>query len=39
MNREHQFNIWYWIAALLLILAFQGWWQRRPLRNAPDRVM
>ncbi|MCS6891959.1 MAG: ATP-dependent zinc metalloprotease FtsH [Rhodovarius sp.] len=27
MNRQQQFNIWYWIAAALLILFFQGWWQ------------
>ena len=27
MNRQQQFNIWYWIGAFLLLLLFQGWWQ------------
>ena len=27
MNREQQINIWYWIAAFLLLMLFQSWWQ------------
>ncbi|MEH6773250.1 MAG: ATP-dependent zinc metalloprotease FtsH [Cereibacter changlensis] len=27
MNREQQINIWYWIAAFVLLLLFQSWWQ------------
>ena len=27
MNKEQQFNIWYWIAAFLLLMLFQFWWQ------------
>ena len=27
MNKQQQFNIWYWIGAFLLLLLFQGWWQ------------
>ncbi|MFN3993128.1 MAG: ATP-dependent zinc metalloprotease FtsH [Tabrizicola flagellatus] len=27
MNKEQQINIWYWIAAFLLLMLFQSWWQ------------
>ncbi|MCX7643893.1 MAG: ATP-dependent zinc metalloprotease FtsH [Rhodobacteraceae bacterium] len=27
MNRQQQINIWYWIAAFLLLILFQSWWQ------------
>ena len=27
MNKEQQFNIWYWIAAFFLLMLFQSWWQ------------
>jgi cell division protease FtsH len=27
MNKEQQFNIWYWVAAFLLLMLFQSWWQ------------
>ena len=27
MNKEQQFNIWYWIAAFMLLMLFQSWWQ------------
>jgi cell division protease FtsH len=27
MNKEQQYNAWYWVGALLLLLAFQAWWQ------------
>ncbi|WP_149539647.1 ATP-dependent zinc metalloprotease FtsH [Siccirubricoccus phaeus] len=27
MNKQQQYNTWYWIGALLLLLMFQGWWQ------------
>jgi cell division protease FtsH len=27
MNKKQQINIWYWIAAFLLLILFQSWWQ------------
>ena len=27
MNKEQQINVWYWIAAFLLLMLFQSWWQ------------
>jgi len=26
MNKQHQFNIWYFVVALLLLFSFQNWW-------------
>lgn len=27
MNKEQQFSIWYWIAAFMLLMLLQSWWQ------------
>ncbi|MFN4102510.1 MAG: ATP-dependent metallopeptidase FtsH/Yme1/Tma family protein, partial [Pararhodobacter sp.] len=27
VNKEQQINIWYWIAAFVLLMLFQSWWQ------------
>lgn len=31
MDKQQQINIWYWIAAMLLLLLFQSWWQSTTL--------
>ena len=27
LNKEQQFNVWYWIVAFMLLMLFQSWWQ------------